>query len=78
MCCKDVQEPSVSYHTRDLQDIVGFPCYGKFKVEARKLEHDYPHALKIKSIRNPSTNPPNPHVPTFWDPKILGRIRETP
>ena len=32
-----------------------------FTAVARKLEHHYPHALKVKyklSIRDPSTNPP--------------------
>ena len=28
-------------------------------VEARKLEHQYPHALKLE-YRDPSTNPPKP------------------
>ena len=28
-----------------------------FKAEARKLEHQYPHALKVR-YRDPSTNPP--------------------
>ena len=28
-------------------------------IEARKLEHQYPHALKIE-YRDPSTNPPKP------------------
>ena len=28
-------------------------------VEARKLEHQYPHALKVE-YRDPSTNPPKP------------------
>ena len=37
------------------------------RIEARKLEHDIPHVLGWRKIRDPRTNPPKPYVPTFWD-----------
>ena len=44
---------------------------GTHTVEARKLEHHYPHALKVK-YRESQHESSYIHVPTFWGSLYMG------